>query len=123
MAVKRYDHHINGNWVTPATKEYFGSIDPSTGQTIAEIARGDAEDVDRAVEAAHQALKGWRKVEPAERGRILQRIAARLLRETDELARLESMDTGFPLRDCESAVRDVAARRFEYYGGLADKLG
>jgi acyl-CoA reductase-like NAD-dependent aldehyde dehydrogenase len=50
-------------------------------------------------------------------------VAARLLKETEDLAWLESIDTGFPLRDCESAARDVAARRFEYYGGLADKLG
>lgn len=123
MTVKRYGLYISGDWVTPASKEYFGSVDPSTGQTIAEIARGKAEDVSRAVDAAHRALKSWKKAEPSVRGRILQRVAARILKEADELARLESVDTGFPLRDCLSAARDVAARRFEYYGGLADKLG
>lgn len=123
MDIERYDHYINGDWVEPASKEYFTSIDPSTGQPVAEVARGNAEDVNRAVEAAHVAFKSWRRVEPSERGRMLQRVAARLLRETEDLARLESVDTGFPLRDCISTVKDVAARRFEYYGGLADKLG
>jgi acyl-CoA reductase-like NAD-dependent aldehyde dehydrogenase len=51
VELKRYDHFINGGWVAPASGEYFGCIDPSTGQTFAEIARGNAEGVDQAVEA------------------------------------------------------------------------
>lgn len=123
MATRRYGHYINGTWVNPASGEYFGSVDPSTGETIAEIARGNSQDVDHAVGAARDASKRWREVEPVDRGRVLQRVAARISTEANELARLECRDTGFPLRDCLSAARDVAARRFEYYGSLADKLG
>ena len=123
MDIKRYEHFINGEYVPPVSGEYFCSIDPSTGQTFAEVARGNAEDIDRAVAAAHQALKSWREVEPSERGRILHRVASRILKEADDLARMESIDTGFPLRDCLLVAKDVAARYFEYYSGLADKLG
>lgn len=123
MAVKRYDHFINGAWVPPSSGDYFDDTDPSTGQVYAHVARGSAEDVDQAVQAARRAFDQWRKVEPSERGRLLQRVATRLLSEADELAYLECSDTGFPLRDCQMIVQHVAARRFEYYGGLADKLG
>ena len=123
MALKKYDHYIDGAWAAPAANRYFASVDPSTGEPFAEIAQGDAEDVNRAVGAAQLALKGWRQVEPSERGRTLHRISARIIKESDELARLETVDTGFPLRDSEMVTRDVAARHFEYYGGLADKLG
>ncbi len=122
MTNKRYGHFIDGQWAEPAGGEYFPSIDPSTGQPIADVARGNAEDVDRAVRAARRALRSWRRVEPSERGRFLQRVAGRLLAEMEDLARLESRDTGFPLKDCLSTVKNVAARRFEYYSGLADKL-
>ncbi len=123
MALKKYDHYIDGAWAAPAANRYFASVDPSTGEPFAEIAEGDAEDVNRAVGAAQLALKGWRQVEPSERGRTLHRISARIIKELDELAHLETVDTGFPLRDSEMVARDVAARHFEYYGGLADKLG
>ena len=123
MALKKYDHYIDGAWAAPAANRYFASVDPSTGEPFAEIAEGDSEDVNRAVGAAQLALKGWRQVEPRERGRTLHRISARIIKESDELARLETVDTGFPLRDSEMVARDVAARHFEYYGGLADKLG
>lgn len=123
MDVKRYDHFINGAWVAPSSGDYFADIDPSTAQVCAHVARGSADDVDRAVEAARRAFHVWRKVEPSDRGRLLHRVAARLRSEADELAYLECIDTGFPLRDCQMIVHHVAARRFEYYGGLADKLG
>jgi acyl-CoA reductase-like NAD-dependent aldehyde dehydrogenase len=122
VSINRYDHFIDGGWAAPASKEYFGSIDPATGQVFAEVARGRAEDVDRAVNAARRASATWRKVEASERGRILHRISARILKEMGELARLETLDTGFPLRDSLLVTETVAARHFEYYGGLADKL-
>ena len=123
MNILRHDHFVNGGYVPPVSGEHFSSIDPSTGQTFAEVARGNAEDVDQAVQAARQAFKSWRSVEPSDRGRILHRVATRILKEADDLARTESIDTGFPLRDCLLVTNSVAARYFEYYGGLADKLG
>jgi aldehyde dehydrogenase (NAD+) len=122
MAAKRYEHFVSGKYTPPVSGNYFSSIDPSNGQAIAEVARGNAADVNKAVEAARQSLRSWRKVEPSERGRILHRVATRILKEADELARTESLDTGFPLRDCLLVTRDVAARYFEYYSGLADKI-
>jgi aldehyde dehydrogenase (NAD+) len=122
MSINRYEHFIDGKSVAPGSGQYFDSIDPSDGQVFAQVARGDAGDVDRAVAAAARALPVWRKAEPRDRGRILHRAGMRLLNEADELARTESRDTGFPLRDCLMVARDVAARYFEFYSGLADKL-
>ncbi len=118
-----YGHYIDGHYASPASGEYFSSVDPSTGRMLASVARGSPEDVHQAVAAARRAFESWRRSEPSERGRILSRVGARLLAEADELARTESSDTGFPLRDCQLVAKTVAARYFEYYGGLADKLG
>lgn len=123
MSTRRHEHFIGGKYIPPASGEYFSCVDPSNGQAIAEVARGNADDVDRAVETARHSLKTWRLIEPAERGRILSRAATRILAEADTLARTEAIDTGFPLRDCQFVAGTVAARYFEYYGGLADKLG
>ena len=112
VSLKKYDHHIAGAWAAPAANRYFATVNPSTGEPFAEIAEGSAEDIDRAVAAARDAWRGWSKVEPRDRGRILHRISARILEGLDELARLETLDTGFPLRDSELVGRDVAARHF-----------
>jgi aldehyde dehydrogenase (NAD+) len=122
VSIKRYGHFINGSQVAPARGEYFGTLDPSNGEVFAEVARGNAEDVDRAVRAARRALNDWRRADASERGRILHRISQRVLKDLDELARLETLDTGFPLRDSLLVTRTVAARHFEFYGGLSDKL-
>ena len=123
VSLKKYDHYIAGAWAAPAANRYFATVNPSTGEPFAEIAEGSAEDIDRAVAAARDAWNGWSKVEPRDRGRILHRISTRILEGLDELARLETLDTGIPLRDSELVGRDVAARNFEFYGGLSDKLG
>jgi aldehyde dehydrogenase (NAD+) len=122
VSIKHYGHFINGIQVAPASGEYFGTRDPSNGEVFAEVARGNAEDVDRAVRAARQALNDWRRVDASERGRILHRISQRILKDIDELARLETLDTGFPLRDSLLVTRTVAARHFEFYSGLSDKM-
>jgi aldehyde dehydrogenase (NAD+) len=121
MSINRYDHFINGDWAAPASGQYFDLIDPSNGQSFAEGARGNAEDVDRAVKSARRGLDLWRKTEPRQRSRVLHSAGMRLFKEADELARTESIDTGFPLRDC-TLVAGEAARYFEFYSGLADKL-
>lgn len=123
IKMRTYEHYIDGQFVSPASGEYLSSVDPSNGKVFARVPRGNAADVDHAVDAARRAFKSWRLSEPSDRGRILSRVGARLLAEADELARTESIDTGFPLRDCELVTKTVAARYFEYYGGLADKVG
>ncbi len=115
------DAFVGGTWLPAQSGRRFPSIDPSTGQQFAEIAEGDADDIDTAVRAAAVAFPGWRDRKPLDRGRIMMRIAARLEQEAAELARLETRDSGKPH---SIALGDVmgAARYFEYYGGLADKL-
>jgi aldehyde dehydrogenase (NAD+) len=99
------------------------SIDPATGAVIAEFALAGEAEVDLAVAAARQAFDNgpWRRMRPFERGRLMQRIAELMLERRDTIARLESMDSGKPLRDAYWEV-DCSARFFEFYGGAADKL-
>lgn len=98
-------------------------VDPSTGELFARVAKGTAKDVDRAVQSARAAMesKVWAGMLPAERGRILNRIAARIRERAEELAELESRDNGKPLKQSRTDVQ-VAARYFEFFAGVADKI-
>ena len=101
----------------------FDVFDPSTGETLATVAKATKSDVDRAVSAAHTAMesKTWGGLAPAERGRIMNRIAQTLRDRAEDLARLESLDNGKPLRQARTDVQ-VAARYFEFFAGIADKI-
>lgn len=114
---------VNGEHVGSVSGQTYEDIDPSTGQVLAIVPRGTAADIDQAVEAARRAFesKPWSELAPAERGRIMLRIAALIRENAEELARLESMDNGKPLRQARTDVQ-VAARYFEFYGGVADKI-
>ena len=95
--------------------------DPSTGETIAHVARGGAEDVDRAVAAARECARRRRSTAPADRGRQLRALAAAVDREREELARLETLDTGKPISLARSEVAGCVGY-LDYYAGAADKL-
>ncbi|PVY96008.1 aldehyde dehydrogenase family protein [Actinomycetospora cinnamomea] len=95
--------------------------DPSTGRTIAHVPRGGAEDVDRAVAAARECARRVRRTTPAERGRLLRALAARLDGAREELARLETSDTGKPLSLARSEIAGCVAY-LDYFAGAADKL-
>lgn len=113
---------IAGRRVPAAAGEYFPVLDPATGTVLRLVARGREADVDRAVSCAREAYDStWRKVTPVERSRVLHRTSRLLLDRLEEIAELESRDTGKPLRQARADVR-VAARYFEFYAGLADKL-
>lgn len=112
---------IGGDWVTAIDGEAFDVLDPSTGQRIAQVPRAGEADVDRAIAAARQCFADWRRVAPAERGRLCFAAAAALRAQAGELAELGALDGGLPLPAVERDV-EVAARYFEYYGGLADKI-
>jgi aldehyde dehydrogenase (NAD+) len=115
-------HFIDGGWQSARSGRTLATLDPGTGRPFAEVAAGDAADVDDAVTAAERALAGaWRDLKPAERGRILARTAERLRADADRLAVVESLDVGKPVGE---ALGDVlgAARAFEYYAGACDKL-
>jgi len=114
---------INGERVSASDKGTFEVFDPSSGELLATVAKATKSDVDRAVSAAHAAMesKAWGGIVPAERGRIMNRIAATLRERTEELATLESRDNGKPLRQARTDVQ-VAARYFEFFAGIADKI-
>jgi aldehyde dehydrogenase (NAD+) len=113
---------IGGRWVTPLSGEYLPVENPSDGTTIAQIPRGNAADVDAAVTAARAALDGaWGKTPAAERGRILTRVGRLVLERVDDLARIEALDVGKPLKQAR-ADAIALARYMEFYGGAADKI-
>lgn len=115
-------HFINGQWVPAASDRTLPVIDPATGEAFDTLARGDAADVDRAVAAARAALSGpWGALTATERGRILSRMSALILERSEELAQLESRDTGKPIGQARNDIT-VAARYCEFYGGAADKV-
>lgn len=106
---------VNGN-------RTFEDIDPSTGQVCAEVARCGEAEINQAVAAARETFENvWRRTTPAERARILHRIAELLRRDHEELARLESLDTGKPLKQAK-ADATVAARYFEFYANTIESF-
>jgi aldehyde dehydrogenase (NAD+) len=114
---------LNGERTQASDGQTFDVYDPSSGDVLATVAKATRADVDRAVAAARDALesKAWGGMLPAERGRIMLRIAQTLRERAEELATLESRDNGKPLRQARTDVQ-VAARYFEFFGGVADKI-
>lgn len=115
-------HFVDNQWLAGQTGETLAVIDPSTGDTFASLARGNAHDVDQAVQAARRAYEGaWGRLTAAERGRLLMKLAYRLQDHAEELAQLESRDCGKPLSQARADAAAVV-RYFEFYAGAADKL-
>ncbi|WP_030607569.1 aldehyde dehydrogenase family protein [Streptomyces fulvoviolaceus] len=115
---------VDGKQVPAADGRTFTVLDPSDGTALAEVALAGAADVDQAVAAARAAFTApeWARMRAADRGRLLNRIAAAIRADGDRLARLESRDVGKPLSQAKADV-EAAARYFEFYAGVADKLG
>jgi len=114
---------INGERVAASDGGVFDVFDPSSGERLATVAKATRADVSRAVASAHEAMasKAWGGIAPAERGRIMNRMAQMLRDRTEALATLESRDNGKPLRQARTDVQ-VAARYFEFFAGIADKI-
>ncbi|MBB3773447.1 acyl-CoA reductase-like NAD-dependent aldehyde dehydrogenase [Angulomicrobium tetraedrale] len=113
---------IDGAFAAAASGDSFASLDPSTEAELAPVARGGARDIDRAVAGAKAALAGpWREVTPAERGRLIHRLADIVLARKEQFALIETLDVGKPLRESRGDVEGVAAT-LRYNGGAADKL-
>ncbi len=123
IILELYHLWIDGKRVEPSSGEWFETRDPATQEVLAQVGRGNAEDIDGAVSAARRAFdsSGWRNMPPAERGRIFLRIASIIRDQSQDLAILESRDNGKPFKQAKADV-EVAARYFEYYAGVADKL-
>ena len=113
---------IGGNGASGASGQTLPLLNPSDGSQLAQIARGNAADIAAAVSAAQSALDGeWGRLSAAERGRILMKMSAITLARADELARLEALDVGKPLKQGR-ADAVALARYLEFYGGAADKV-
>ncbi|MFC6015794.1 aldehyde dehydrogenase family protein [Plantactinospora solaniradicis] len=113
----RYDHWIGGEYVAPALGRYFENPTPVTGQPFCEIARGTAEDVERALDAAHGAAPGWGRTSAGERANILNRIADRMEANLEALAVAETWENGKPIRECLAADIPLAIDHFRYFAG------
>jgi aldehyde dehydrogenase (NAD+) len=119
----RYGLFVGGEFVEPASGDYFPTIDPSSEEPLAEVAQAGKEDVDRAVGAARNAFEnGWSDLAPAERAKYLIRIARILQERSREFAVLESLNGGKPIRESRDVDLPLSAAHFFYYAGWADKL-
>jgi aldehyde dehydrogenase (NAD+) len=115
-------HFIDNQWVHGVSGESIAVIDPSTGETFDHLARGNAEDIDKAVRSARRSYQGpWGALTAAERGRLLMALAYKLQDHAEELALIESQDCGKPLKQARADAAAVV-RYFEFYAGAADKL-
>jgi aldehyde dehydrogenase (NAD+) len=114
---------IDGREVPAQSGETFPVIDPGLGRVMGSAAGGDQDDVDRAVEAAHQAFASpaWQAMDPYQRGHLLLRWARKIEEEKDSIAELLSLENGKPLRQAYDEV-GTTIRNFEYYAGWADKI-
>ncbi|MFH9424994.1 aldehyde dehydrogenase [Streptomyces sp. NPDC017529] len=113
----RYDHWIGGEYVPPVKGQYFENPTPVTGRPFTEIARGTAEDVERALDAAHAAAPAWGRTSPTERAQILHRIADRMEDNLQALAVAETWDNGKPIRESTAADLPLAIDHFRYFAG------
>ena len=115
---------INGQWIPAQSGKTFDTLHPASEEVIAQIAEGDAADVDAAVRAAREALENgpWSKMSARERGRCLYRLADLIEEEKDELAALETLDNGKPISDARTVDLPLVIECLRYYGGYADKI-
>ena len=117
-----YGLFIDGEFTDAADGTVFKSVSPSSEEVLAEVARAGEADVDRAVRAARKAFPAWSALPGAERGKYLFRIARILQERSRELAVLESLDNGKPIRETRDVDLPLVAAHFFYYAGWADKL-
>ncbi|MDP9342426.1 MAG: aldehyde dehydrogenase family protein [Actinomycetota bacterium] len=113
---------IGGEFVDSIDGRSFEVFNPHDGSKLADVAEARPPDVDRAVDAARSAFPAWSSTQASERGRLLLRLADAIEAHAEELARLETLDTGHPIRDSSRLDVPRTAATFRYFGGMADKL-
>ena len=115
---------IGGKWIPSASGKTFETIHPATEEVICEVAEGDAEDVDAAVDAAREAFDNgpWSKMDARDRGMLMYKLADLIEEEADELAALETLDNGKPISDARAADIPLVIDCLRYYAGWADKI-
>jgi len=121
---RRHKMLINGRWVDSASGKTFPTYNPATGEVLAQIAEGDREDINRAVQAARHAFENgpWPRLTPSERGRLIWKLADLLEENLEEFAELESLDNGKPLTIARAADVPLAVDLFRYMAGWATKI-
>ena len=113
----RYEHFIGGEWTPPVKGQYFENVTPVTGKVFCEVARGTAEDIDAALDAAWKAAPAWGATSPAERALVLHRIADRMEENLEMLAVAETWDNGKAVRETLNADLPLAIDHFRYFAG------
>lgn len=113
-----YNHFIGGEWVAPSSGEYFDNISPVNGQVLSKAARGNSEDVDKALDAAHKAFATWSKTGAAARSKLLLDIADIMEKNLELLARVETMDNGKAIRETRAADLPLSIDHFRYFAGV-----
>ncbi len=113
----RYEHYIGGEWVAPVRGQYFENVTPITGRAFCEVARGTAEDIEAALDAAHAAAPAWGLTSPAERAVILNKIADRIEENLEAIAVAETWDNGKAVRETLNADIPLAIDHFRYFAG------
>jgi aldehyde dehydrogenase len=111
----RYGNFIGGAWIAPLKGGYFDNISPTTGQVVCQIPRSQAEDVERAIDAAHAAAPKWGRTAVAERARVLNAVADRMQEYLPFLAAVETYDNGKPIRETNLADLPLAVDHFRYF--------
>jgi aldehyde dehydrogenase (NAD+) len=119
---RRFGHFINGEWRQPVEGAFFDTINPATGEKIAEVAQGSAADIDAAVQAARGALPQWRSLSPHVRARHLYAMARAVQKHSRRLAVLETIDNGKPIRESRDIDIPLVARHFYHHAGWAQLL-
>ena len=114
----RNDNFIGGKWVAPVEGRYFENPSPVTGQTLCEVARSTAADIELALNAAHKAKDAWGRASAATRAGVLNKIADTIESNIELLALAETLDNGKPIRETKNADMPLAADHFRYFAGV-----
>jgi len=122
--IQQTECFIGGRWTPSASGKTFETHNPATEDVIAQVAEGDAADIDAAVKAARKQFDGgeWSRMDARDRGRLIYKLADLIESELDELAALESLDNGKPIRDSRAADLPLTIDCLRYYAGYADKI-
>ncbi|MFM7759054.1 MAG: aldehyde dehydrogenase family protein [Crocinitomicaceae bacterium] len=118
----QYNLYIDGKWVKPSSGVYFSTTNPADESHLASIAHANEKDVDNAVKAARKAFPTWSKLPASERAKYIFRIARIMQEKSRELAVIETLDGGKPIRESRDIDVPLACNHFFYYAGWADKL-
>lgn len=115
---KRYDHYIGGQWVQPDSGEYFDNISPIDGKPFTQAARGNARDIEKALDAAHTAFPAWSRTSAAYRSNVLLKIAQVVEDNLPYLAAVETVDNGKAIRETLAADLPLVIDHFRYFAGV-----